>query len=299
MIRIILILLLTHCLISPAWAAAAQWTDALGRVVQVDEQPQRIVSLVPSVTEILFALGLGDRVVGVTEFCTYPSAALSKARAGGYGSPNLEAVVGLRPDLVLTSADATSPAFVSRLESLGIPTYVVYPRSLADTSAMIKNIGRVTGALEQAEKQAQCLDQTVAAVRDAVAGLSRPRTLVSVMLQPLIVAGPETLANDLLQTVGAENIVPQSPGRYPTWNPEAVLAADPDVFLVSQHSVEVNPGELFAGWSALKAVRENRVVSIDPDLILRPGPRLALGLAAMARAVHGLEVQIQETSCPE
>jgi iron complex transport system substrate-binding protein len=119
------------------------------------------------------------------------------------------------------------------------------------------------------------------------------------MLQPLIVAGPQTLANDLLQTVGAENVVPKSPGRFPNWNPEALLAADPDILLVSQHSVEMNPGELFAGWSALKAVRENRVVSIDPDLILRPGPRLAFGLMELTRAVHGLEVQIQETSCQE
>ena len=267
-------------------AGAAVWTDALGRRVEVRDRPGRIVSLVPSVTEVLYALGVQDRVAGVTRFCTFPAEAQSKPKVGGYADPSLEAIVALAPDLVFGSADATPPLLIDRLEGLGIPVYVVYPRSLASTVAMLRRVGRVVGAARAGERLAAGLERTVAEVRDRVRDLPRPRVLLCVMVEPLVVAGPGTLAHDLIATAGGRNVVPAGPSRYPTWGPESLLAADPDVVVVSPHPGQPSPGRLFDRWPELKAVAAGRVVEIPADWIHRPGPRLARGLRALARAIH-------------
>ncbi|MEW6489554.1 MAG: cobalamin-binding protein [Thermodesulfobacteriota bacterium] len=271
-------------------AEAASWVDAVGRRVDVPNAPARIVSLVPSVTETLFALGLGERVVGVTEFCTYPPEAASRPRVGSYAAPSLEAVAALVPDLVFASADMTRPTAVSRLESLGIPVYVVYPRSVADTARMLRAIGAVTGAPEAGERLAAELEAAVMRVEAAVSGRARPRVLLCVMVQPLVVTGPGTLADDLITTAGGQNCVPPGPAAYPTWGPEAVLAADPDVILVSPHPGQPDPGAVFRRWPELRAVAQGRVRAVETDWVHRPGPRLARGLEAVARALHRPEV---------
>ncbi len=266
----------------PRPAAAARYTDALGRQVTVAAVPRRIVSLVPSVTETLFDLGLGERVVGVTRFATYPPAALHKPKVGGYADPSLEAVVALRPDLVFAAADATSAAFVKRLAGLAIPVYVVYPRTLQETVRTIRRIGAVAGVPAAGERLARRLRRAVRRLKTARSHRPRPRVLLCVMLHPLVVAGPETLAGDLIRTVGGRNVVPSGPARYPTWGPEAVLAADPDVIIVSPHPGEKNPVGFFSRWPMLRAVRTGHVVAIDPDWVDRPGPRLEWGLNALA-----------------
>ncbi|MFU8855485.1 MAG: ABC transporter substrate-binding protein [Deferrisomatales bacterium] len=271
-------------------AEAASWVDAVGRRVDVPDAPARIVSLVPSVTETLFALGLGEQVVGVTEFCTFPPGALAKPRVGSYAAPSLEAVAALTPELVFASADMTRPAAVARLESLGIPVYVVYPRSLAGTVQMLRDVGAVAGAPRAGQGLAQELESTVERVKAAVSGRERPGVLLCVMVQPLVVTGPGTLADDLITTAGGRNCVPPGPAGYPTWGPEAVLAADPDVIVVSPHPGQPDPGALFRKWPELRAVAQRRVVAVETDWVHRPGPRLSLGLEALARAIHGAEV---------
>lgn len=206
----------------PAPAAGADWVDAVGRTVTVPEAPERIVSLVPSVTETLFALGLGGRVAGVTEFCTYPPEAAARPRVGSYASPSLEAVAALAPDLVFASADMTRPAAVSRLEALGVPVYVVYPRSLAQTAWTLRAIGAVAGAPDAGERLAAELEAAVRRVEAAVSGRARPRVLLCVMVQPLVAAGPGTLADDLIAAAGGRNCVPPGPAAYPNWGPEAL-----------------------------------------------------------------------------
>jgi len=268
-------------------AGAARWTDALGRQVEVAERPQRIVSLVPSVTEILFAMGLGDRVVGVTRFCDYPAEAAAKPKVGGYADPSLETVIGMAPDLVFGSADATKPALVSRFETLAIPVYVVYPRSVTDTVKTLQAVGSVAGAPEAGRAAAADLEGAVARVQEAVAGLPRPRVLLCVMVKPLVVAGPGTLGDDLIRLAGGQNVVPPSSGRYPTWGSEAVLAADPDVIIVTTMVTGGDPAAYFRQWPELRAVAGGRVREILGDWVHRPGPRLALGLQAVAEAIHG------------
>jgi iron complex transport system substrate-binding protein len=243
------------------------------------------VSLVPSVTEILFALGLGGRVVGVTDWCTNPPEAASKPKIGKYAEPSLEAVVAQAPDLVVASADSTKPAFVARLEAAGLPVYVVYPKSLAETARTMRDLGRVTGASREGEKLAADLEDAVrrAAGPPSSAG-RRPRVLLCVSLRPLMVAGPKTLAGDLIRAVGAENVVPAGAANYPTWGMEAVLEKDPDVIVVSPLPGDPDPAQVFGPGRELRAVSGGRVVAVEADWLQRPGPRLSLGLGALSRA---------------
>jgi iron complex transport system substrate-binding protein len=273
----------------PVRGMTAVWRDALGREVQVAAEPERIVSLVPSVTETVFALGLGDRVVGVTTYCDYPAEALEKPKVGGYADPSLEAVVGLAPDLVFASADSTKPAFVSRLEAVGLAAYVVYPRSLADAAETMRSIGRVAGKPGEGDRLAGALEEAIRRARDAAAraSASPPRVLLCVMMRPLVVAGPGTLADDLIRTAGGRNVVPAGPARFPTWGVEAVLREDPDVILVSAHPGEPDPLEFFRRWPELRAVAGGRVIVLEADWIHRPGPRLVRGLDAVSRALYG------------
>ncbi|ORJ54915.1 hypothetical protein B5V00_15600 [Geothermobacter hydrogeniphilus] len=288
-VKHILSLSLLLCfLLSPLTAGAAVWTDAMGRRVEIPDHPRRIVSLVPAVTEILFALKLDDQIVGVTRFCDWPPAALAKPKVGGYSNPNLEAVLLRQPDLVFISADSASPALLTRMEGLGLTVYVVYPRGIKQTITMIRNIGRVTGAASRGEQLAGKLATTVARVEKAVAGLPRPRVLFCVMTRPLTVAGPGTLVGDLIEAAGGENVVAAGVSRYPTWGSEALLLADPDLIVVSPHPGTPNPADLFSTWPELTAVKTGRVVSVNPDWVHRPGPRLGLGLTALAAAFHHL-----------
>lgn len=262
----------------------------MGRTLEVPAEPRRLVSLVPSVTEVLFALGLGDRVVGVTEFCTFPPEARAKPRVGGYAAPGVEAVVGLEPDLVFAAADSTPMATVSRLAEVGIAVYVVYPRDLASSAQTLRAIGAIAGAPEAGEGLAVALEGAVRQVSAAVAGRARPRVLLCVMVRPLVVAGQGTLADDLIRVAGGQNVVPQGPLRFPTWGAEAILAADPEVIVVSPHPGQDDPTGAFRAWPELRAVAAGRVVALEADWIHRPGPRLTLGLEALARTLHGAGV---------
>jgi iron complex transport system substrate-binding protein len=237
------------------------------------------------VTEILFALGLGDRVVGVTDWCTFPAEAAQKPKIGRYADPSLEAVVSQAPDLVVASADSTKPALVARLEGAGLPVYVVYPRTLPETAETMRGIGRVTGAAKEGERLARELEDAARRAGGRSSPRGHPRVLLCVSLRPLVVAGPKTLAGDLIRAVGGENVVPPGPASYPTWGMEAVLAKDPDVIIVSPHPGEPDPAQIFGARRELRAVSNGRVVTVEADWVHRPGPRLALGLDALARAV--------------
>lgn len=261
----------------------------MGRPVEVSAQPQRIVSLVPSVTEILYELGVAERLVGVTRYCTYPPQATTKAQVGDYGDPNLEAIAALEPDLVILAADAANPALLARIEALAIPVYIIYPKGVQEAIAAIRQIGQVVGAAEAGEAAAQRLQEAIEGVRGAAAGPVRPRVVFCVMPQPLVVAGPGTLIDDLIQLAGGINVVPAGPSRYPTWGKESLLAADPDVIVVSSHPGKGDPALLFKGWPELRAVKNRHVVTVEPDWVSRPGPRLALGAEALAELFRNVK----------
>lgn len=276
---------------------AQQVTDALGRPVGGETVPQRIVSLTPSVTEILYALGVEDRIVGVTSYCNYPEAARFKPKVGEYANPSLEVLAAMQPDLLFMAADNSSPELLARLEALNIPVYIAYPRSVGETAALIRNMGDLLEHQEVAEALASELDRSVECARILTQNRPRVRVLCTVMTQPLVVAGRHTLLDNLVELAGGENVVPSGANRYPTWGIESVLAANPDVILISPHPGQSDPSAIYRQWPQLKAVQGERLVTIEADWIQRPGPRLAIGLAAMTKALHGFDIDLESASC--
>ena len=273
-------------LILPLSAAAQSYRDDLGRVIDLPQPPQRIVSLAPSVTETLFALGAQASLVGVTRQCDYPPAAQALPLVGDYTAPSLEAIAALQPQLVVLNAAAGSPQLLTSLERLGVKVYIVQPLDLAGVRHLFRQLGAMVQRPEAAAGLVRQLDEALAAVRRPVTAAS-PRVLFLASTRPLMVAGPQTLPGELLAAVGARNPVPAGTARYPTWTEEALLLTDPDIILAVRGMGETDPAAWVGQWPVLRAVQRQRVQLLEPDLVFRPGPRLAAGLRAVARAVWG------------
>lgn len=267
-------------------ASGIDFTDAVNRQVSIPHTPQRIVSLVPSVTEILFKLGLEQHIVAATDFCTFPKAALKLPKVGGYADPSLESILLHQPDLVIAAADMNRPALIRRLELMQIPVYVVHPQTVEATLATIANIGEITGAGEQGQQLADSIKLRIEKIQQQVSALKPKTTLECVMLQPLTVAGPDTFIADIIDIVGGLNVVPKGPSRYPTWNTEALLTVDPEFIIVSTYPGQPTPKHFFDHWPQLQAVRNQKIIEINADWIHRPGPRVILGIEALAKALH-------------
>jgi iron complex transport system substrate-binding protein len=169
---------------------------------------------------------------------------------------------------------------------MGIPVYVVYPRNVAETLETIRRIGRVTGVPDAGKRLAGSIEARIAVVQKRISTARRPVTLECVMLQPLTVAGPETFVDDLIRLAGGRNAVPPGPSRYPTWNSEALLSADPEMIVVSAYPGQPDPSRFFDRWPQLRAVREKQIIQIEADWIHRPGPRMILAIETLARALH-------------
>ncbi len=265
-------------------------TDDLGRQVQLDGIPQRIVSHVPSITETLFALGLGDSVVGVSSFCNYPEEAKEKEIVGGYYTPNIEKIAALDPDLVFTDGYA---ADIEKLGSLGIPYMVLEPKDFDGLLANIELLGRITGTEDVASDLIADIEERIEAVVAAVADAPRLRVFYAFdatdISKPWTV-GPGSFVHSLIGLAGGENVAAQSGEPWLQFSMESLVDADPEFILAdtSMGTAMVSPEELrtAAGWKGTTAIRENRIGVIDGDLINRHGPRLVDGLEAMARIFH-------------
>jgi iron complex transport system substrate-binding protein len=246
----------------------------------------RIVSLSPSTTETLFAIGAGDRAVGRSRFCDYPPEASRLPVVGGYVDPSLEAIVALRPDLVVGARGPGAAALVAKLDALGIATFLVPTESLADIDAMIEQIGAKTGmemrAREVVAKSRRRRDE----IARAVAGERRVRALLVFGTTPIVVAGPGSFPNEMLSLANGENVV-TSGQPYTTLGAEKLVELDPEVVLdasMGANGTGIAPDA--PAWRELDAVRRGRVVAVHDDTVLRPGPRIAEGVAILARALH-------------
>lgn len=258
-----------------------QVTDELGRSIVLAREPRRIVSLAPSITETLFALGLGDRVVGVTSFCDYPPQAAQIEKVGDTLRPSLEKIAALRPDLVIISTSSQLEGLFRKLDELGIPVYVSNPRSLDGILSSIERVGQVAGAAENARRLTSEMRARIQAVRARVAGRARPRVLLILGTQPLITAGANTFVNDLIWEAGGVSISSGEKEDYPQFSLEAALARRPEVIFL-QAGREQLPERL----KQTPAFASGRVFHIDDALILRPGPRIVEGLEQMAAKIH-------------
>jgi iron complex transport system substrate-binding protein len=267
-------------------------TDQLGRAVRLDKIPQRIVSLAPSNTEILFALGLADRVVGVTDYCNYPPEAKQKPSIGGFSTPNMEKIVALSPDLVLATSTHQKQV-IPTLEQQGIAVFAVAPKTLDEVLEAITLVGKITGEEKEAAKLVAGMQTRIKAVTDKTSGLSeaqKPRVFYITWHDPLMTAGSGTLHDELIRKAGGLNIAENLTG-YADISLEAVIEANPQVMVAG---VGMGTGADAPFQFALTEPRlgntdarlHNRVYAIDVDLVGRAGPRIVDALEQLASFIH-------------
>jgi iron complex transport system substrate-binding protein len=260
---------------------------------QADEMtPLRIVSTAPSITEILYALGLGDRVVGVSDFCDYPPEASKKPKVGGVVNPNVEAIIALEPDLVLGLPNAAHENLFRSLRQLGIKMRTLPNDTIEDLYAMIRAIGKETGTAQQAEEMVDRLRAKFAEINEKVVGKPRQKVMFVVGVDPLFVAGNGTFINELIGIAGGENIAGDSLTKYPQLGIEEVVSKAPDVILYTSLNFELTGEQkdqaqkIWSAYSSIPAVKNGRICGLVADLVTLPGPRLEIGIEEMARSIH-------------
>jgi iron complex transport system substrate-binding protein len=276
------------CLTAAAPAAAVSYRDMAGREVTLAALPARIVSLVPSVTELVYALGGQDRLVGRTDFCDYPPAALGKPSVGGMVSPSLEAIVTLRPDLVVVTAEGNREETFAQLRRLGFPTYAVAVHRMAEVMDLVARVGALVGRPQAVLPLVTQMDERIARVRALVKPYRAPRVLYVVWPEPLIVPGRHALVNELIEIAGGRSVTASDGDAYPRLSLEAAVAAAPEVVLLASYGAGAAAGgqEKWERLAGLRALKSARLYTVDGDLMHRYGPRLLDGLTQIARALH-------------
>jgi iron complex transport system substrate-binding protein len=278
-VRLLFLLLLVGCsgASAPSEPARIEVTDGLGRVVRLDTAPLRILSLAPGNTEIVFAIGAGDRLVGRTTACNFPAAVEKVPSVGNLFPPDFERILATRPDVALMIDGNLD---VRRtLVGRGIPVFVYQPRTLNAAYAGIRNIGQLLGVSHSATALTDQMALRVAAVRKAP---KPPRVFYEVWPEPLTTAGPRTFISDVIRAAGGTNIVTDPNSDWPHYPLERLVVEDPDVVVTAHRSTEASAAKR-PGWSSLRAVRTGRLLRVpNPDLLARPGPRVVDGVEWLA-----------------
>jgi len=290
LLLIIVIAAATAC--AGAQSAPGTITDDSGKQVHLNSAPARIVSHVPSITETLFALGLGDKLVADSDYCDYPEAAKTKPKIGGYFTPNLEEIVAMKPDLVLT--DGYVPELITKLDSLGIPIAVINPKDINGILTDIELLGNVTGSQKEAKELTDDMRERMDAVWKKVVPLSYRPSVFYVFdatdtTKPWT-AGPGSFVDSLIDMAGGFNVAALASDPWIQFNMEELVNSNPDIILVdsSHGTAAISPAQIKAlpGWQDLKAVKENQIYIIDGDLVNRSGPRIVEGLEQIAKILH-------------
>jgi cobalamin transport system substrate-binding protein len=280
----------------PSRAAAwpATFTDAQGESATLPGPPARIVSLSPAITEILFAVGAGSRVVGVTSYCDFPPEAARLPKVGSYTGLSVEKVIGLRPDIVI-GMRGNAPEALGALRRAGLKVLAYDPITLYGVLELMDEIGHMTQETPGNVPAVAELRARVDAVRSRAALLRRrPRTLVAVQLEPLYAAGAGTHCDDMVRLAGGENLAADADVPWPQYSLERMLEKDPEAIItVSGHinGEEMTSAKVLSdlrksrAWSGTTAVKRGNVLTMDDDLLTLPGPRIVDGLETMARAI--------------
>ena len=272
---------------SQSTSATQQLTDDAGRNVTLPARVERVITLAPNLTEIVFAIGGGDRVVGNTSYCDYPPEAKNVAKVGDTLHPSLERIIALRPQVVLVSTASQLEVFTQQLQSQNIAVFVTDPHDLEGVFKSIEQIGRMLGQDQQAQALVQKLRDRTNAVEQAVKQVPPVRVFYQVSNEPLYTAGRDAFVTDLMRRAGAVSVTGDVPGAWPKFSNESALAARPDAIILptggSMGAGNAIPAEALRNSPAVKA---GRVYKINDDHLARPGPRAVDGLEEMARALH-------------
>jgi len=261
--------------------------DDLGRTVSLPVPVKRVVSLAPNLTEIVFAVGGGDRLVGRTSYCDYPPEAKSVQVVGDTGTPNLERIIAVKPQVVLVSTSSQLEVFTQQLQNQNIAVFVTDPHDLEGIFRSIDQIGEMLGEKEQAAQLVQKLRDRTNAVAAAVKQKQPVKVFYQVSAEPLYTIGREAFVTDLIRRAGGVSVTAEVPGAWPKYSAESALAAKPEAIILP------TGGSMGAANSAVTdALRQSpaalagRVYKINDDHLARPGPRIVDGLEEMARALH-------------
>jgi ABC-type Fe3+-hydroxamate transport system substrate-binding protein len=261
--------------------------DATGREVTLARPARRIVSLAPNLTEILYAIGAGELVVGRTQFCNHPPEVASVPVVADMTAPNYERLVRLRPELLLMTFAGNSSAVYDRLRDLGLQPYALSAETIAGTLGVIDTVGRLVGRERDARAVVDGIERTL----DSIAALTRGRARVSAFIvldrAPLMTVSGGFI-NEALERAGGVNIAAGNPSAYPRYSREEVLRHDPEVIIVPGDSTATAEALLatFPEWKQLRAVRNGRVHGLSADILFRPGPRIAESVRILYDALH-------------
>jgi iron complex transport system substrate-binding protein len=269
-------------------AVAITRTDDIGHTVSLSRAPQRIVSLAPSLTETLFALGLDSSLVGVTDYCDYPPAAKSKPKIGGIMNPNIERILALQPDLVLMSGSGNMRSDYDKLTSSGIKVFVSNPRTIEGVLKSIGDLGFLTFKSELADSMVRRLQLHKDEVVRRASASPRMTVLMLLSLNPIVAIGPGTFLDEIIGLANGENIARSATTAYPLLSREEILRRRPDIIIATNDIVH-SPGDILTSypeWKTLPAILRNHVTIVDASIVSRPGPRIVDGLEAVANAIH-------------
>jgi len=254
--------------------------------------PLRIISLSPATTEILFSLGLGDRIVGVTNFCDYPPEAKKKAKIGGMSNPSLEAIVGLKPDIVVMTTDGNPREVDDRLRSMSLTTYVWTARTLAELPGGIRDLAGAMGVKENGEKLARKIEEGVAKSRAGVrgpgSGSPKKKVVYIVWPEPLLVAGPDTAINDAITLLDLENVAVHARSSYPRYSIEELIRSSPDVLVIGKGAgmdIRTVSEGVLRKLATVPAVKNGKVCYVS-DSLYRLAPRIIQGIEELAACVR-------------
>lgn len=264
------------------------FVDDTGRKISLAKTPVRIVSLAPSITEILFAIGAGGQVTGVTQFCDFPPEVSTKPKVG-YANPNLESLVALQPDLVLAPKEFLKPDLLASLDHLHIPLFIFSGQTVDDIFSQIEIIGRMTDHQAEAAALTMEVRRHIATVKQRVQGQPPVRVLYVLNSQPLITVGPGSYIDQLIGLAGGRNVAATSATPYPRLSMETVLVEDPEVLVFPVGQAEGIPEseqQAWRQWTGMSAIKHARTHQIAADLLNRPGPRIGQALERLAALLH-------------
>jgi len=267
-------------------------TGPVRNLTQTKNKPERIVSLAPNLTEILFALGLGEKVVAVSNDSDYPPEAISKNKVGTFWQPNTETIIASKPDLVITLWFEQQKSVAESLRRLGYPVLTLKIEKIHELLTAIRRIGQATSTEERADQLAKNIKNRLDDLQLKFNSTSKVKVLWVVQVEPLRVAGRNTFVNELIEIAGGENAIGPTIQQYPPIGTEELLACGPETIIQSAMVTSNIPAQqqaaqvLWSRWASLPAVKNNKIYVVEPDTILRLGPRLCQGIELVARCLR-------------
>jgi iron complex transport system substrate-binding protein len=262
--------------------------DDLNNVISLTSIPHRVISLAPSMTEMIYAVGAGEQLIGNTLYCNYPEEAKIVTKVGDMISIDYEKILSLKPDLIFITVEGNVKNGYEKLTRLGFKVFVSNPRNYSGIKKTFKDLGKIFGMEDKANQTIKNWDERYNKITDEVKKYPAKSAMFIIGLNPVILAGKNTFINELLTSAGLTNIASDSPLNYPIFSREEIIKRNPDYIITTGMSSEENKEQIsiYREWKTLKAIQKKCVLIVNPDLYLRPGPRFIDALEDLFKKLH-------------